>query len=328
MAIYLAVVGLLSGGSARLNYLASTLQSDSELALSSLLLQVTLAAGLGALGLFVLRHLVRRFVVPRIADPASYLRSDTLSYSVFLLSLLGSIGVLFNMTGMAVMWGTFVLWQLVIVYRCLPENARTGIFNSTGWLAFLFLFSGFAALIYQIAWQRVLFSLFGVNIESVTVIVSIFMFGLGVGSLAGGWMSKRFANRLPQLFFVIEIGIAVFGVVSVPLIRWAGDATLHLPLLGVALVVYALLAVPTMLMGATLPILVEYLTQRDANVGKQTGLLYALNTLGSAIACFATAGLLFVLLGLKGAVYTAAFCNLITGVLVYRYCRRKEAEAG
>ena len=54
-------------------------------------------------------------------------------------------------------------------------------------IAAIFVLSGFAALIYQVAWQRALFSVYGLNVESVTVVVTAFMLGLGVGSLAGGW---------------------------------------------------------------------------------------------------------------------------------------------
>ena len=58
-------------------------------------------------------------------------------------------------------------------------------------LCVLFFFSGFPALIYQLTWQRNLFLIFGVNIESVTIVVTAFMLGLGLGSLAGGWLSGR-----------------------------------------------------------------------------------------------------------------------------------------
>ncbi|MGA3102094.1 MAG: hypothetical protein ABSD61_09560, partial [Terracidiphilus sp.] len=53
----------------------------------------------------------------------------------------------------------------------------------------LFFVSGFPALMYQIVWQRALFTIYGVNIESVTIIVTVFMLGLGLGSLAGGRLS-------------------------------------------------------------------------------------------------------------------------------------------
>jgi len=67
-------------------------------------------------------------------------------------------------------------------------------------LCALFFFSGFPALIYQLTWQRELFRIFGVNSESVTIVVTAFMLGLGLGSLAGGWVSKqRWIGLLPLL---------------------------------------------------------------------------------------------------------------------------------
>ena len=64
-------------------------------------------------------------------------------------------------------------------------------------LCVLFFLSGFPALIYQLTWQRALFRTFGVNIESVTIVVTAFMLGLGFGSIAGGWLSKW--PRIPPL---------------------------------------------------------------------------------------------------------------------------------
>ena len=63
--------------------------------------------------------------------------------------------------------------------------------TGTKTLCILFFFSGFPALIYQLTWQRELFRIFGINSESVTIVVAAFMLGLGLGSLAGGWVSKR-----------------------------------------------------------------------------------------------------------------------------------------
>src|SRR6516165_10698086 len=81
-------------------------------------------------------------------------------------------------------------------------------------LCVLFFFSGFPALIYQLVWQRALFRIFGVNIESVTIVVTAFMLGLGLGSLAGGWLSKRRSFPLLPLLAVIELLTAAFGLAS------------------------------------------------------------------------------------------------------------------
>lgn len=58
-------------------------------------------------------------------------------------------------------------------------------------LYLLFFVSGAAALLYQVVWQRTLFAIYGINVESVTMVVTAFMLGLGLGSLAGGGSPKR-----------------------------------------------------------------------------------------------------------------------------------------
>src|ERR1700686_2855518 len=94
-------------------------------------------------------------------------------------------------------------------------------------LILLFLVSGAAALIYQICWQRLLFETFGVDIESVTIIVSTFMLGLGLGALAGGEAADRYPNQVLALFALIELATAVFGFLSPLLIRSVGAATVN-----------------------------------------------------------------------------------------------------
>src|SRR5580704_13827232 len=86
-----------------------------------------------------------------------------------------------------------------------PVDRNDSLLDGTRVLSVLFFFSGFPALIYQLVWQRALFRIFGVNIESVTVVVTAFMLGLGLGSLCGGWISRR-SNVQPLLLLgVIEL---------------------------------------------------------------------------------------------------------------------------
>ena len=177
-----------------------------------------------------------------------------------------------------------------------------------------FFWSGFPALIYQLIWQRSLFAIYGINVESVTVIVAAFMCGLGLGSLAGGWLSARRGVSLLLAFGLVELTIAAFGFGSLPLFEWVGSWTLGLGTAATGAVTFALVVAPTMLMGATLPLLVEFLVRRTGNVGRSVGLLYFVNTLGSAAACFAAALFLFDWLGQAGVVRCAALFNLGVGV--------------
>lgn len=180
-------------------------------------------------------------------------------------------------------------------------------------------------------WQRTLFAAFGINSESVTVIVSVFMFGLGIGALAGGYLQQRWPRHLLRLFVGLEVGIGAFGLVSLQLIHLVSSAAGGTSTGALVLWVYLILALPTLMMGATLPILVAWLQGYLRNIGHSVGLLYAVNTIGSAIAAFCTVELLFVFLGQQAAVLTAAACNFATAALICdasRRLARADAAAG
>src|SRR5512144_2541355 len=82
----------------------------------------------------------------------------------------------------------------------------------------LFFLSGAAALVYQVAWQRLLALHTGVGIYSVALIVAAFMAGLGIGSHLGGVLSARLLpGRALLAFGALELAIALFGSVSGPL---------------------------------------------------------------------------------------------------------------
>ncbi|MEM8882609.1 MAG: fused MFS/spermidine synthase [Planctomycetota bacterium] len=175
----------------------------------------------------------------------------------------------------------------------------------------IFFLSGFAALLYQVVWQRVLFSVYGIDHTSVAVIVTVFMLGLGIGSLVGGALSERHRRRALPFFAVIELGIGLFGFFSLPIFAFVTGQTLDLSRFATGLVAFLLLLVPTTLMGATLPLLVAHATARSHNVGRSVGVLYFANTLGAAIGAFAAGLFLLGLLGLAGTVRGAAVLNIL-----------------
>jgi MFS family permease len=185
----------------------------------------------------------------------------------------------------------------------------------------LFVVSGAAALIYQVCWQRMLFEGFGVDIESVTIIVSAFMLGLGLGSLAGGELADRYPRRLIALFAVIELCTAACGFCSPDLIHAAGRFAVNHSLFEIGLLNFALLLVPTTLMGATLPILVAHAVRVYRNVGMSVGALYFANTLGAAFGAAFTGFVALYYLGLTSTIYLAALLNIGVSAAVWRSLR-------
>jgi predicted MFS family arabinose efflux permease len=186
-----------------------------------------------------------------------------------------------------------------------------------GRLVALFFVSGMAALVYQVCWQRLLFESFGVDMESVTIIVSTFMLGLGVGALLGGQLADRFPQHTLALFAAIELSIAVFGVFSPWLIHAVGAVAVRGSLGVIASVNFLLLLFPTMLMGATLPILVTHVVRYYRNIGVSIGLLYFANTLGAALGAALTGMLVLYYFGLSATIYFAATLNILVSAAVW-----------
>jgi predicted membrane-bound spermidine synthase len=192
------------------------------------------------------------------------------------------------------------------------------------WIYIVFFLSGFAALLYQVVWQRALYSIYGINIESVTMVVTAFMLGLGVGSIAGGAVSKNPKRPVLLMFALVELGIGLFGAVSLSVFHAVGEVTLAMSPVATFFVTFLLVLVPTLLMGSTLPLLVAHLVRSSGNVGKSVGTLYFVNTLGSAFA--SAAAVLWVLghAGQTGSVRAAAVLNLTVSLLAYVAHRRSQ----
>ena len=213
---------------------------------------------------------------------------------------------------------------LNLVTAQLPSPVSGNLRRAPAWLAPAFFLSGSAALMYQVVWQRVLFASFGINIEAVTVVVTAFLVGLGVGSIVGGELARSSTRPTLLVFGLVELLIGAFGVTSVRLFRATAVITAAWSPAATAGLTFVLVLAPTMLMGATLPLLVAYLVRIDANVGRSVGLLYFVNTAGSAVAAIAAA--LFVLgdFGESGTVRIAAGLNAaVASLALASYARMR-----
>jgi spermidine synthase len=182
-----------------------------------------------------------------------------------------------------------------------------------------FFASGAAALVYQVAWQRILALQSGVGIYSIAMIVASFMAGLGAGSHLGGVLSARLSPRRSlRLFAGLELGIALFGALSC----WLYYDFLyvrHAALYGVpwraALLHFLGLLAPTLLMGMSLPFLVRAFVSKAEGAGRTIGFLYGINVLGASAGAFLTPWVLMRHLGVRGAVLAAVAGNLAAAVL-------------
>jgi len=184
-------------------------------------------------------------------------------------------------------------------------------------LAGIFFISGLSALIYQICWQRLLFTGFGIDLTSITIVISVFMAGLGIGAFFGGRIADENPKKIISIFCLIELGIGGFGFFSHSLILFLQEILIHSNLLVTALGSFILLLFPTFLMGATLPLLTSFFNQYIGNIGESIGRLYFFNTLGAAFGALGTGFLLFNYFSLSQTIYIAAILNLVIALTVF-----------
>ena len=192
-------------------------------------------------------------------------------------------------------------------------------------IAVLFVISGAAALIYEVVWTRQLTTFFGSTLYGVATVLAAFMGGLALGSLLLGTRADRFSRPL-AVFGVFEIltGLAALAfpfalravqpIVGVFYVT-GGEATFFLFSLVRFVIVFALLMVPTTLMGATLPLLSRAVTEQLEKAGGRIGWLYAVNTTGAVLGVFLAGFLLLEMLGVWRTTLVAAAGDITVGIV-------------
>jgi len=182
-----------------------------------------------------------------------------------------------------------------------------------------FFVSGCSALIYQVSWQRALYVLIGVDIDSITIIVSIFMLGIGLGGALGGWISDSFPRHRILFYAGIEFAIATYGALSLGLVHqlelFMNTNLLNASSGGGAVACVLFLTIPTILMGMTLPLLTMAFNERYANIGVSIGRLYFTNTLGAAVGAAMVPFVLLPALTLPQVIWVAVTGNIGAVVL-------------
>jgi spermidine synthase len=201
----------------------------------------------------------------------------------------------------------------------------------------LFYVSGIAGLIYQVLWLRRLSVVFGVTVYAASTVLAAFMAGLALGAALSDRVLRRGIAPLAA-FGVAEILIGITGLLSPILIDAAsafyvalhGIAPDSLSLLTVARLVssFAILALPTTMMGVTLPLLTAAVSRERESAGTSVSWLYALNTLGAMTGTLLAGYILIPAIGIRNSFMLAAALNVIVGATAVWLSGRNRATAG
>jgi spermidine synthase len=185
----------------------------------------------------------------------------------------------------------------------------------------LFILSGFCGLVYQIIWLRLAFGAFGIVTPVLSVVVSVFMLGLALGSWVAGRRANVWARRTGlspiYLYAAAEavIGVSAFLVPSVFASgqRWllsVGQIDSVGYLAWSALIMAVSLLPPCFAMGATFPLVLAFLRGTGRGGTNRFSFLYLANVLGASLGAALSAAVLVELFGFRGTLRIAACVNL------------------
>ena len=190
-----------------------------------------------------------------------------------------------------------------------------------------FAFSGAAALMYEVLWTRELSLVFGSTVYAVSMMLAAFMSGLSLGAWLGGKWADKTENQI-ALFAKLEFGIAVFGLLSIPLVQVLPSVYFYIYdavrpgflmfFIFQMMLSFLIMLVPTTFMGATFPVVSKINTAALDELGTDVGNVYSVNTLGSIAGSLLAGFLLIPLVGVKATTFLAAGLNLIvSGAMFY-----------
>jgi len=186
--------------------------------------------------------------------------------------------------------------------------------------------SGVAAMIYQIAWTRVLSLSIGSSVYTFSLIVTAFICGLALGSLFIG----KFIDRRKHLVLGLAVVEGIIGISALLIVPVLGKLPVvaaksvfssinsfkHVHFAEFA-IIFPLLLIPTFMMGAAVPMAIKICTRDVSRVGRFFGNVYAVNTLGAIIGSFIAGFLLIPWLGAQNSIFIAVAMNIAVACMIF-----------
>jgi spermidine synthase len=188
--------------------------------------------------------------------------------------------------------------------------------------------AGVLSMLYELAWIRLLVLSIGGTVHAFSMMLASFVSGIALGSALVATLLRRSRNAL-ALFGLCEVGIALSVLASVPLYerlpfaffrmaKWiVHDAGNYGLFLGLQWVLAGLvMLVPTVLIGAALPLASRICVDRIARVGRGVGGVFSMNAVGNVVGAALTGYLLIPFVGLRGTILLGAALSGAIGVVL------------
>jgi len=192
-------------------------------------------------------------------------------------------------------------------------------------LFLLFFVSGFCGLLYQVIWVRLAFASFGIITPVLSIVISVFMLGLALGSWAGGALVGPVVQRAgvsAVVFYGLAEAAIGLGAFAVPklfslgetILLRAGEADSFSYLFFSALVIVTSVLPWCFFMGTTFPLMMAFVKERDSD-SQSFSFLYLANVVGAMAGTLMTAAVLIEALGFRRTLWIAGASNALIAIV-------------
>ncbi len=197
------------------------------------------------------------------------------------------------------------------------------------WVLWCYFACGFAALAYEVIWNRILVLHLGSSVYAYSIMLGIYLLGVTLGAAVMSYFIEKI-KRPVRVFAVIQFLIALDLILSIHQFSWLPDTVAALAhftgaetygsvVISLFVGTFQILIIPTLLFGASFPLAVKLFVLHQRRLGSETGRLYAFNTMGTILGSFIAGFLLLPLLGAQPGLLVIASINLVVGIyLVFK----------
>ncbi|MBM4160189.1 MAG: hypothetical protein FJ217_03725 [Ignavibacteria bacterium] len=188
--------------------------------------------------------------------------------------------------------------------------------------------SGLAAMIYEVSWVRLLIPVLGSSTYSYTLMVVAFISGITIGSLIVSGLIHRLKDLFGALALCqLAVGISMAATLPlygrIPYYFWhigailtRTESTYPLYLAIQFAVGFAVMIIPTIFLGMSLPLASRIATRSVTVLGRSVGNVFSVNTLGTVVGSLGAGLLLIPLIGVRHAIEVGLMLNLLSGVVL------------
>ena len=195
----------------------------------------------------------------------------------------------------------------------------------------LFFFSGFASLVLEVTWSRLIGILFGHTVQGASIVLASYFAGMTIGYFLGRRLVTKKMSPL-AVYGICEIFAGLWALAVPGVLGWSQD---HLPFVSGqydslfmqtslrSLYAFVLLLPSTVAMGVTLPAVASFIRRFDPDqLGRKVVIAYGINTAGAVAGTLSVTTILMAFVGIQGASFTGALLAVAVGVIAVIFSTR------